>query len=140
MASPKAVKEYLAYWFQLGKPIIIARQNKAILPRQVIMGDRYSLEFERCWDLITNPATGDCYVSGTSQTIQELLSSKWDISNCARCTMPVPILDLGLQESSDCVCNDMENWPNNKIPSPRQPINNMEKLTNIHRRLNKINR
>jgi len=80
MASPEAVKKYLAYWFQLQKPVIISRQNKAILPKRVVMGDRYSLEFERCWDLISDPATGDCYVKGTNETIQELLSSKWDIS------------------------------------------------------------
>ncbi|MBE9222918.1 hypothetical protein IQ215_09455 [Cyanobacterium stanieri LEGE 03274] len=136
MASSEAVKKYLAYWFQLQKPVIIARQNKAILPQKVIMGDRYSVEFERCWNLVSDPATGDCYVQGTTQTIQELLSSKWNISDCARCTMPVPIIEVGSQESS-CVCNDLDNWPNNELPSPRQPIENGKALKDIHRRLNR---
>ncbi|AUC60151.1 hypothetical protein AA637_02825 [Cyanobacterium sp. HL-69] len=139
MASPEAVKKYLAYWFQLQKPVIIARQNKAILPKRVVMGDRYSLEFERCWDLISDPATGDCYVKGTNETIQELLSSKWDISDCARCSMPVPIIAVGFQESS-CVCDDLDNWPNNELPSPREPVKNTKALSDIHRRLNRTSR
>lgn len=136
MASPQAVKKYLAYWFQLQKPVIIARQNKAILPKRVIMGDRYSLEFERCWDLISAPATGDCYVQGTIQTIQQLLSPKWNISDCARCSMPVPIIDVGAQESS-CICNDLDNWPNDQLPSPREPVDDSKALGNIQRRLNR---
>ncbi|MGY6528602.1 MAG: hypothetical protein ACXITR_01610 [Cyanobacterium sp.] len=136
MASPEAVQKYLAYWFQLQKPVIIARQNKAILPKRVLMGDRYSLEFERCWELISDPATGDCYVQGTAQTIQQLLSSKWNISDCARCAMPVPIIEVGIQKSS-CVCDDLDNWPNDSLPSPREPIQNNKRLKNIYSRLNR---
>ncbi len=135
MASSEEVKKYLAYWFQLHKPVIVARQDKAILPHKVIMGDRYSVEFERCWDLVSNPATGDCYVEGTNQTIQELLSSKWGVSDCPRCSMPVPIIEIGSQDSS-CVCDDLEYWPNNELPSPREPIHNSQVLNKIRSRLN----
>ncbi|MBF2057654.1 MAG: hypothetical protein IGQ45_10665 [Cyanobacterium sp. T60_A2020_053] len=136
MASATAVKKYLAYWFQLQKPVIMTRQNKAILPQKVIVGSRYSLEFERCWDLVSNPDTGDCHVEGTVQTIQQLLSPKWEINDCARCQMPVPIIEVGIQDS-DCVCSDLENWPNNEIPYPRAPIDNSQALTKIHSRLNR---
>lgn len=44
--------------------------------------------------------------------------------------MPVPMIDVGIQNSS-CVCNDMDNWPNNELPYPRQPINNQENLKRI---------
>ncbi len=134
MASPQAVKKYLAYWFQVGKKLIISNQNKVILPRQIVCRDRFSEEFEECWNLVSNPQTGDCYLEGTNYTIQELLSPKWEITNCARCDMPVPMIEVGVQDSS-CVCNDIENWPNNELPSPREPINNQQQLNRIRQSL-----
>jgi len=130
MAESEKVKKYIAYWFQLGKKIVIPSRNTAVLPSRILNSHGYSHEFEKCWELVTDRKTGDCYLEGTSQTIQELLSSKWEISECARCSMPVPMIDLGVQ-SSGCVCNDMENWPNNQLPSPRQPVDNQESLKRI---------
>lgn len=130
MAESAKVKKYLAYWFQLGKKIIIPSQNTAILPSKILNGHGYANEFEECWQLVTDENTGDCYLEGTSQTIQQLLSSQWDITECLRCSMPVPMIDVGIQNSS-CVCNDMDNWPNNELPYPRQPINNQENLKRI---------
>lgn len=134
MASPTDVKKYLAYWLQLGKKITIPRRNMSLLPSKIINGDRYSVEFEECWALVADEKTGDCYLEGTIQTIQELLSSKWDISDCARCEMPVPMIQIGIQ-NSDCVCSDVEGWPNNDLPKPRSPINNQEKLIEINKSL-----
>lgn len=134
MASPNAVKKYLAYWFQLGKKLIIANQDQAILLTKVVNGDRFSTEFEECWQLVSNPQTGDCYLEGTSNTIQELLTPKWEITPCARCEMPVPIIDVGVQNLI-CVCSDLDNWPNNELPPPREPVNNQEKLKSIRQSL-----
>lgn len=134
MAELEKVKKYIAYWFQLGKKIVIPSQNSTVLPSRILNGHGYSREFEECWKLVTDETTGDCYLEGTSQTIQELLSSQWEISECARCSMPVPMIDLGIQTSS-CVCNDMENWPNNELPSPRQPIDNQNNLKRISQSL-----
>lgn len=130
MAELEKVKKYIAYWFQLGKKIVIPSQNTTILPSRILNAHGYSHEFEKCWELVTDNKTGDCYLEGTSQTIQELLSSKWEISECARCSMPIPMIDLGIQ-SSGCICNDMENWPNNQLPSPRQPVDNQVSLKRI---------
>lgn len=130
MAEADKVKKYIAYWFQLGKKIIIPSQNTAVLPSHILNGHGYSREFEECWQLVSDEKIGDCYLEGTSQTIQQLLSSKWEISECARCRMPVPMIDLGVQ-SSTCVCNDMENWPNNQLPPPHQPIDNQQKLRHL---------
>lgn len=130
MAESEKVKKYIAYWFQLGKKIVIPSQNTAVLPSCILNIHGYSSEFEECWQLVSNENTGDCYLEGTSQTIQQLLSSKWEISECARCSMPVPMIDIGVQ-SSTCVCDDMENWPNNQLPSPRQPIDNQKNLRRI---------
>ncbi|BAQ63981.1 hypothetical protein [Geminocystis sp. NIES-3709] len=136
MASETEVKKYLAYWFQLGKKIIIPSRNISLLPSKIISGDRYSVEFEECWALIAEKKTGDCYLEGTVQSIQELLSPKWDITNCYRCDMPIPMIEIGVQDSN-CVCSDVEGWPNNELPKPRNPIDNQKKLEDIKKSLQK---
>ncbi len=78
---------------------------------------------------------GDCYLEGTSQTIQELLSPQWEISSCARCEMPVPMIQLGMQPNT-CTCSDLDNWPNNELPPPREPVSSREKLRTISKSLN----
>jgi len=139
MASPYAVKKYLAYWFQVGKKLIISDQNRAIIPLKVIEGDRFSGEFEEYWQLVTNSNTGDCYLEGTNYTIMELLSPKWEITDCPRCEMPIPMVEVGIQNTS-CVCNDLDNWPNNELPSPREPINNQQRLNKIRESLTQKNK
>ncbi len=134
MASPIAVKKYLAYWFQLGKKLIITNQDKAIMLTKVLNGDRFSKEFEECWQIVSNPETGDCYLQGTHQTIQDLLSPKWEITSCARCEMPVPMIEIGVQDLS-CVCDDLDNWPNNELPPPREPVSNQQQLSEIRQSL-----
>ncbi len=136
MASEDQVKRYLAHWFQLGKRVL-RHNGDAILPDPIIKGDRYSEEFEQCWQTLLDHQSGDCYLEGTSETIQELLSPRWEISSCSRCQMPVPMIDLGLQ-SGLCPCNDLSGWPNNELPTPREPINSKDKLNFLAHRLRKI--
>ena len=139
--APKAqVKQYIAYWFQLGKKIIISSLNKSVIPKKIINTHGYSSEFEDLWSLVSNDAYAkDCYLEGTNQTIGELLSPQWEIINCARCSMPVPILQSGVPKNNCCVCNDMSGWPNSELPYPRSPINNQQTLTKIQVSLNRGN-
>jgi hypothetical protein len=134
MASSESVKKYLAYWIQLGKKVFLNNGQESLLPQSVIRGDRYSQEFEDCWEKVNAPSSGDCYLEGTTQTIQELLSSKWEVTYCARCEMPVPIIQLGIQPNL-CTCSDLGNWPNNELPLPREPVNSQEKLKKISKSL-----
>lgn len=136
MASPEKVKKYLAYWFQLGKRVIINNGKEVILPKTVLNGDRYSQEFEDCWQKVKNPESGDCYLENTPQTIQQLLSSKWEIESCSRCEMPVPMIEIGIQPNL-CTCNDLDNWPNNELPPPREPIKSQQRLDQIRNSLAK---
>ena len=133
MASEQAVKQYLAYWFQLGKKVVIGG-GKALLPQPIVQGDAYSQEFENCWQQITSPDAGESYLEGTPETIRELLTDTWQMMPCARCTMPVPLLDVGIA-SLVCPCNDLSNWPNPALPSPRSPVSSQAKLTDIRDRL-----
>jgi hypothetical protein len=134
MAAPDQVRQYLAYWFQLGKPLVVNNGEKAILPQPVVQGDRYSAEFEACWQYVTQNGCKECYLEGTVQTIRDLLSPRWDISPCARCDMPVPMMNLGLQPA-ECPCADLPSWPNTELPKPRSPVSNHTQLNLIRDRL-----
>lgn len=134
MASSDQVKQYLAYWFQLGRSLVINNGEKTILPDPVIQGDRYSPEFEACWQSITETGCKDAYLEGTIQTVGELLSSKWEITGCSRCDMPVPTLSLGIQPAN-CPCADLPSWPNMELPKPRSPVDSRAQLNSIRDRL-----
>ncbi|MEK0179829.1 MAG: hypothetical protein EAZ78_16055 [Oscillatoriales cyanobacterium] len=134
MASEYEVRKYIAYWFQLGKKVLIRNGSEALLPKPVIAGDRYSQEFEECWQKIVSPDSGDCYLEGTKETIGELLTPAWEISPCARCAMPVPLRDSGMPAEC-CPCNDLAHWPNTEIPQPRSPVSSQLQLSGIRDRL-----
>lgn len=133
MASTTQVKTYLAHWFQLGKKLVW-HNGETLLPQPVIQGDRFSPQFEECWQKIIEVGGKDCYLEGSRETIEELLSPSWDINSCARCSMPIAIIGLGMQ-SVDCLCSDLNNWPNDQLPAPRSPINSRMQLDKIKGRL-----
>jgi hypothetical protein len=137
MAMEAEVKQYLAYWFQLGKRVILQNGRKSLLPQPIYNGQNYSSEFESCWKQINDPQNGDCYLENTEQTIQELLSSAWEFLPCARCEMPIP-LSVASQPSLVCPCNDLTTWPNTQLPKPRSPIDSQERLQQIRHRLGKL--
>ena len=130
MASKTEVKKYLAYWFQLGKKVLINNGAASLQPVNVIDGENYSEDFEKCWELVLSSESGECYLEGTQQTVSELLSPEWDIASCSRCEMPVPQKNLGMPSLS-CPCNDISNWPNTDLPPPREPVGSQKQLTKI---------
>ncbi len=136
MASTQQVKNYLAYWFLLGKKVILPRQQDAVCPSLVFEGETYSPEFERFWQKVSSPAHQEAYLEGTSQTIAQLLSSQWEIVDCAKCQMPIPMVTMGIQ-SSDCPCCDLDTWPNSELPKPRFPVNSQNQINRIRERLNR---
>jgi hypothetical protein len=133
MASPDQVKQYLAYWFQLGKRLVLAH-GQTVLPQPIIEGNRYSDEFEACWQQVMAVNGRNAYLEGTIQTVQELLSDSWDVMDCARCGMPVPMISFGVQ-TGPCPCFDLPNWPNQDLPQPRMPIDSRKQLDQIRQRL-----
>jgi hypothetical protein len=138
MASEQQVKRYLAYWFQLGKKVVIRNGQSSVLPQPVISGDRYSEQFEQVWQQLLSPDSGDCYLEGTQETIGDLLTPKWDISPCSRCEMPVPLINVGMPPEL-CPCNDLPTWPNTELPAPRDPVNSTGRLQTIRDRLSPPN-
>lgn len=136
MASEQNVRQYLAYWLQLGKKVLIRNGQEALQPSPVIEGDHYSAEFEDCWRIVRSPESGDCYLEGTDQTISELLSPQWEINGCSRCTMPVPTRSVGMPPDN-CPCFDLPSWPDTENPQPREPISSQTLLGQIRDRLNR---
>ncbi|GAB4374993.1 MAG: hypothetical protein Kow00121_20140 [Elainellaceae cyanobacterium] len=134
MASLDQVRQYLAYWFQLGKRLVINNGQEKVLPQPVIQGNRYSPEFEACWQQVMQVEGRNCYLEGTLETINQLLSSEWDIESCARCDMPVPMLSLGMRDPT-CPCSDLPYWPNTELPPPRSPVDSYGQLNAIRARL-----
>lgn len=130
MASPQQVKEYIAYWFQLGKRVAIGNGAEFLHSKSVLHGDRYSAEFEFCWQRLLSTDTGDCYLEGTTQTIAQLLSPNWELIECARCQLPIPAKTTGIL-SSNCVCDDLSNWPNLNLPAPHLPLGSRKHLDKI---------
>jgi hypothetical protein len=134
MASEQQVKEYLAYWLQLGKRIIIQNGEVICGPIHVLQGHRYSPEFEKCWAKVMALEGRDCYIEGTTVTLQELLSSGWDIHACARCQIPVGS-PLVFCDQNPCPCSDLMHWPNDEAPVPHLPVNNQPHFANLRNRL-----
>jgi hypothetical protein len=133
MASQEQVKKYLAHWFQLGKGVIFPKRQETLRPQRIFEGNNYSPEFEQCWQKILF-TDADCYLEGTEQTIQQLLSPAWDIIDCPRCELPIPMAVAGVTDSV-CTCFDLSGWPNNELPSPRFPVDTINHLHRLRERL-----
>ena len=134
MASREQVKTYLACWFQLRKKLISHDGTEISFANSTINGDRYSPEFEACWQEIITRKGKNYHLEGTESTIEDLLSSKWNIVACARCNMPTPQLELGVQ-STTCPCGDLPLWPNLELPLPHPPIDSNSHIAKIQSRL-----
>jgi len=134
MASQQEVRQYIAYWFQLGKKVFVGGMQDAYTPQPVLQGNRYSQEFENCWNEIQQVKGEGVYLEGTEQTIAELLTPAWEILGCVRCDMPVPLKVMGMPPKV-CPCHDLPTWPNTEIPVPRAPIDGDLRLIDIKARL-----
>lgn len=133
-ATDLQVKEYLAHWFQLGKKLVNLKSGETLLPPSIYQNGKYSSEFEQCWQYATQKDTGNFYLEGMPQSLQDLFSSEWELVPCARCELPIPMRQAGNQ-SLVCPCHDIDSWPNNELPKPRTAVNSRNHLTKLGDRL-----
>jgi len=133
MANATEVKDYLGYWFQLGKGVVFPKSQKIVLPDPIFSQQYFSAAFEDCWQSIVTSAE-DCYLEGTEQTLRELLTPEWEIISCARCALPVPTSRTHVP-SCLCPCVDLDSWPNLELPQPRLPLNRVLSLRKVHSHL-----
>lgn len=135
MAAASEVKQYLALWFQLGKGAVDNRSGEVFRVRQILKGDRYSSDFERCWErIVAEPA--EFSLEGTTRSIAELLSNVWELTTCPRCVLPIPI-NLHGSEAGPCECVSLSWWPDNESPPPHLPVSDRTQLGFLCSRLNK---
>ena len=135
MASPKEVQNYLAYWFQLGKSVHIGNGSAPQRPTPVLEGHQLSRAFQDCWQAIMANDGRDCYLDGTEETVEQLLSPQWEITDCSRCSIPIA-MPVVMPVAQLCPCGDLDNWPNDEVPSPHMPINNKKHFSRLKTRLN----
>ncbi|MGF1517164.1 MAG: hypothetical protein ACFCVB_05080 [Nodosilinea sp.] len=135
MASQAQVREYLAHWFQLGKPVVLAEHRGGCLPSPIFQNGRYSRSFEDCWHQIMVTSGQDCYLQGTTQSIAAMLSPAWDLVACSRCDMPIAMPTAGTMTDL-CPCNDLMSWPNTEVPRPRPAVDDQRHLAELQQRLN----
>jgi hypothetical protein len=134
MASPTDVKTYLAHWFQLGKKVVSDSGHISYHSENIIQCEHFSAQFEACWAAIMVAEGKGLYLEGTDQTIAELLLPTWEVVDCARCQMPVPMPQVEIRAHA-CPCNDLPSWPNSDIPQPRLPVNSRQHLGQMQDRL-----
>jgi len=137
MASQEQIRSFLAHWFQLGKPVVLAGDRDECLPCPVYYKNGYSQSFEECWQRIMESRGEGCYLKGTTQTVAEMMTSGWEVTPCARCEMPVAVPTLGTMKFP-CPCHDLHTWPNYDVPTPRMAVDDGHHLGEIHRRLDDI--
>lgn len=137
MASQAQIRDFLAHWFQLGKPVVLAEDRGECLPCPIFANGHYSRSFEDCWHQIMVTSGQDCYLKGTAQSIAAMLSPTWDITACARCEMPVAMTSLG-QANYPCPCNDLPTWPSTEVPMPRTAVDNQRHLSELLHQLDRV--
>ncbi|TAD78192.1 MAG: hypothetical protein EA001_08200 [Oscillatoriales cyanobacterium] len=133
MVSEDRVKQYIALWMQLGKPVVCDRDNQHLGTFSVIRGQSYSPDFEQLWQTICQ-APHHYHLAATPCSIGDLLEGHWDLLPCARCTLLQPVNESVI-EAGPCPCQDLASWPDDNLPLPRQPINNQDYLYKIQLRL-----
>lgn len=139
MALPIQVKNYLAYWFQLGRGLRMPPGETLVKPNLVLAHEGYSAGFEVIWRQLLDPhVAAHSYLDGTTQTIAQLLQPDWEICDCARCGLPIPMKSRGLPEMT-CPCGDLDTLPNlDELPAPRQAADNNQVLQDVCGRLNRV--
>ncbi|MDB9495349.1 hypothetical protein PN441_00210 [Spirulina major CS-329] len=133
MASPQQIKQYLAYWVQLGKGIVIG-DRPPMYCKTVLAKENYCNEFESIWQQVEACHGEGCHITGTDQELAELFSEQWNVTACYRCELLVPQKVRGMPATT-CPCADIDTWPNLEIPKPRLPLSSNGHLAKISHRL-----
>ncbi len=136
MASRTLVKNYVAQWMQMGKTVSLSAQGDPVHIYKILQGEKYSPLFNKLWDEISlSTKAQEAYLSGTDQTISDLLDNKWEIIACARCNLLVPSVDMGPRVPVCCPCDDLPSHPNLDLVAPHVPVTLASHLDDLCDRL-----
>lgn len=130
------VKDYVAQWLQLGKHLQIGQETITVQP--VRQFHNYSPEYETLWQKISAPATAhQTYLSGVEPSIGDLLTARWQITDCYRCHGLIPTPSFHQGTHSDCPCADLPNFPDVNLVMPHPPIDSQARLQKVADRIGK---
>jgi hypothetical protein len=135
MASRTLVKNYVAQWMQMGKGVSLSNYEEEIHIYKILQGEKYSPLFNELWEQISTTKAEEAHLSGTDQSIGDLLSNHWEIIACARCDLLVPSLDLGARVPVSCPCDGIPNHPNLDSVAPHNPVTLIDQISNLKDRL-----
>jgi hypothetical protein len=135
MASRTLVKNYVAQWMQMGKTVVLSTQGKEVHIYKILQGEKYAPPFNQLWEEISTTKAHEAYLSGTDQTVSDLLSNKWEIIACARCNLLVPSIDMGPRVPVCCPCDDLPTHPNLDLVAPHIPVTLVSHLDDLCDRL-----
>ncbi|HAN45506.1 MAG TPA: hypothetical protein DCQ32_03035 [Cyanobacteria bacterium UBA8156] len=130
-----AVKAYVAQWLQLGKRLELPGRSTSAAIAETVAGERYTANFENLWYSILHVELGNVYLLGTDVKIADLLTGTWELHECARCGLPVPLPPLGQAQVGPCVCADLSTWPNAETVPPHPPIASSVHLQGLRQRM-----
>ncbi len=132
MATPEAVRHYLACWFQAGKGVHCGQETWR--PQPVTQAGQYSPEFLTLWQEMERRGLDRYYLAGAEVSLGQLCRDDWEIMDCSRCTMPIPIKVTGMNVGS-CPCADLACWPNLDLPLPHGLVDSQAHLAHVQARL-----
>ncbi|WAS06155.1 hypothetical protein LQF76_04500 [Gloeomargaritales cyanobacterium VI4D9] len=132
MASPDAVRQYLACWLQVGKGVVDGQTTWR--PERISQGNDYSPEFLSRWREMEQRGLHRYYLAGTEVSLGQLCGDDWEIVACSRCTMPIPVKVLGMM-TSPCPCSDLSLWPHLGLPLPHGVVDSRVRLAELQVRL-----
>jgi CHAD domain-containing protein len=135
MASHTLVKNYLAQWMQMGKTVSLSTEGEEVSIWKILQDEKYSSLFNEFWDEISTTKAHTAYLTGTDQTIGDLLSNRWEIIACARCNLLLPSIDMGPRVPVCCPCDDLPNHPNLDLVMPHLPVKLLSHLDDLCDRL-----
>jgi hypothetical protein len=132
MATQEAVKNYVAQWLELGKPLQVG--DRLLILAGVRHQRGYSPEFEELWrGIMAEPSQFS--LANVPPTIAELLQPAWEVDACPRCAGLIALPIFIYTDCLPCPCSDLANLPNLELMMPHPPVNDRECLARVADRL-----
>ncbi|KKJ00983.1 sensor histidine kinase [Prochlorothrix hollandica] len=98
---------YVAYYVSRGRPVISLNAGALPFTGSVYGYWGYDSEFYSYWrGLQQRSDFGELSLRGDSYNFSEFLGGKCSVGECARCQLPIPLLDAGVADTTQCPCDD----------------------------------
>ncbi|MEB3274418.1 MAG: HAMP domain-containing sensor histidine kinase [Prochlorothrix sp.] len=98
---------YVAYYVSRGRPVVSSQGEELLFQGEVYGYWGYSNHFYSYWRQLQQRSDfNELGLRGDLYSFREFLNGRCGIGACARCQLPVPLLDNGTPTPSTCPCDD----------------------------------